>query len=346
MSKKKTLFNVAFLLIVFLITIFAIFHGEDMGAMADALKKADIRWLLPGIPLVAFSIWGESIIIWYTMRSFGVRLKKRICFLFSSVGYFFCYLTPSATGGQPMQIYFMKKERIPVPFATVILMIITITYKLVLVVIGLAIPIFAQGFLHRYLKEVLPVFYLGIGLNVFCVSFMTLLVFHPDMAEKWLLAGMALLERIHLMKRRPQRREKLARSMQIYRETAEYLKTHFRILVYVILITFAQRIALFAVTWIVYRSFGLSGTSAWDIILLQSVISISVDMLPLPGGMGVSEALFLKIFVPVFQSLTLPAMILSRGLSYYAQLLISALFTVVAQIYYTMASKNEGDTEC
>ena len=55
-------------------------------------------------------------------------------------------------------------------------------------------------------------------------------------------------------------------------------------------------------------------------------------VLPLPGGMGISETLFLNIFVPVFGSLLLPGMVLSRGLGYYGELLISAFFTVVAQL--------------
>ncbi len=66
-----------------------------------------------------------------------------------------------------MQIYYMKKEKIPIPVSTVVLMIVTITYKLVLVVIGIGILIFGQGFLHRYLEGILPVYYLGLGLNVF-----------------------------------------------------------------------------------------------------------------------------------------------------------------------------------
>ena len=143
------------------------------------------------------------------MRSFGIRLKKRICFLFSSVGFFFSCITPSASGGQPMQIYYMKKEKIPIPVSTVILMVVTITYKLVLVVVGLGILVFGRGFLHRYLEGILPVYYLGLALNVFCVSFMTLLVFHPVMAEEIILWGMTLLERMHLMKRKEARRQNL-----------------------------------------------------------------------------------------------------------------------------------------
>ena len=280
-----------------------------------------------------FLIWGESIIIWYMMHSFQIPVKKRTCFLFSSVGFFFSCITPSASGGQPMQLYYMKKEKISLPVSTVILMIVTITYKAVLVVVGLGLVLFGQGFLHRYLTEILPVFYLGIGLNVFCVTAMLILVFHPALARTILVLGLKIVEKLHLMKRKESRLKKLEASMEVYQNTAAYLGTHKMVLVNVLAITFAQRFALFAATWFVYRAFHLSGISFIAIVLLQAVISVSVDMLPLPGGMGISETLFLKIFPPVFGStLLLPAMVLSRGLGYYGELLVSAVFTIVAQL--------------
>ena len=331
-SRKKIIFNGVFLAVVFALTVYGVFHGEDLSSMMDAIHRADKRWLVPGIALVAFFIWGESIIIWYMMRSSGICLKKRTCFLFSSVGFFFSCITPSASGGQPMQIYYMKKEKISIPVSTVILMIVTITYKLVLVVIGVGLAIFGRGFLHKYLEGILPVFYLGLALNIFCVTFMTILVFHPLLAKAILVKGMKLLERLHLMKKKEGRLKKLEDSMDTYRNTAAYLKNNPFVIVKVIGITFIQRMALFAVTWFVYQAFGLHGTGFWEILFLQAVISVSVDMLPLPGGMGISETLFLNIFSPVFGGLLLPGMVLSRGLGYYGELLISAVFTVVAQL--------------
>lgn len=330
-TKKKVIFNAVFLLIVFILTLYGVFHGEDLGAMAEAIRNADVIWLLPGICFVVFFIWGESIIIWYMMRSFQIHLKKRVCFLFSSVGFFFSCITPSASGGQPMQIYYMKKEKIPIPVSTVILMIVTITYKLVLVVVGVGILIFGRGFLHQYLEKILPIYYLGLVLNILCVTFMTVLVFHPVLAEMIVNFGREWMEKLRLMKRKEDRIKKLQESMQVYRETAAYLGAHKRVIFNVIIITFVQRMALFAVTWFVYRAFRLHGTSAWDVIFLQAVISVSVDMLPLPGGMGISEKLFLTIFAPVFGNVLLSAMVLSRGLGYYSQLLISAVFTAVMQ---------------
>lgn len=331
-DKKKAIWNMVFLFAVFGLTVYGVFHGEDLESMILAIQTTQWEWLLPGVGLVLFFIWGESIIIWYMMKSYGTQLKKRTCFLFSSVGFFFSCITPSASGGQPMQIYYMKKERIPIPVSTVVLMIVTITYKLVLVVIGIGILIFGQGFLHRYLEGILPVYYLGLGLNVFCVIFMTVLVFYPVLARVILRKGMQILERFHLMKPKKERVEKLELSMDTYRGTAEYLKEHLGVILIVFGITFVQRMALFAATWFVYLAFGLSGTSFLDVVFLQAVISVSVDMLPLPGGMGISETLFLHIFRPVFGSLLLPGMVLSRGLGYYGELLISAVFTVVAQL--------------
>jgi hypothetical protein len=170
---------------------------------------------------------------------------------------------------------------------------------------------------------------------------MTILVFHSRLAERILMMGEEWLERLHLMKRVEMREDKLRDAMRTYRETAQYLKRHKKVLVIVILCTFVQRFALFAVTWMVYRSFGLIRIHMTDVVLLQAVIALAADMLPLPGGMGISEALFLKIFAPAFGALLLPAMVLSRGLGYYSELLISAVFTGAAQIYYSVVQKGK-----
>ena len=212
--------NTVFLVAIFALTIYGVFHGEDLGAMMEAMRRADVRWLLPGLLCVVFFIWGESIIIWYMMHSFQIPVKRRTCFLFSSVGFFFSCITPSASGGQPMQLYYMKKEKISLPVSTVILMIVTITYKAVLVVVGLGLVLFGQGFLHRYLTEILPVFYLGIGLNVFCVTAMLILVFNTALERTILVLGLKIVEKLHLMKRKEGRLKNLEASMEVYQNTA------------------------------------------------------------------------------------------------------------------------------
>lgn len=341
-SKKKNIFNVLFLLLVFGFTIYGVFKGEDLKAIFHSIAHIKLKYLFLSIFCVVVFIWGESIIIHYMMGTLSIKTKKLTCFMYSCIGFFFSCITPSASGGQPAQIYYMHKNKIPIPVSTLVLMIVTITYKSILVFVGLFLVIFQQGFIHRYLTDIVFVFYLGLALNVFCCIFMTILAFHPVLAKNMILNCMKFLEKIHIMKNKPSRTEKMVRSMDQYNATAAYLKQHTRVIVNVILISFFQRFALFFVTFFIYLGFGLSGSRMYDVVMLQAVISISVDMLPLPGGMGISESLFLRIFTPLFGTmLLLPGMILSRGIAYYIQLLLSALITVFA--HFTIGKKKSVD---
>lgn len=81
-KNKKIIFDGVFLALIFGLTLYGVFHGEDLGTMLDAIQTADWRWLLLGLALVVFFIWCESIIIWYMMRSYGIHIKEKICFLF------------------------------------------------------------------------------------------------------------------------------------------------------------------------------------------------------------------------------------------------------------------------
>ena len=343
---KKNIFNAAFLILIFAFTLYYVFNGTDgnLTDMWEKMQMADKRWLMLAVVFIVLFIYGESHIINYMLKTFGIRTRRFSCFLYSCVGFFFSCITPSATGGQPMQIYYMRRNKISVPVATVVLMVVTITYKAVLVAVGLWLLIFDRSFISNKLTGILFVFYLGIALNVFCVVAMIVLVFNQTLAKRIVVSLIKFLEKIHLIKHKDGRIEKFDESMDTYARTATYLKNNIPVLIKVFLITILQRFAYFFVTYFIYKSFGLKGTGMYTIVMLQAVISLSVDMLPLTGGMGISEALFNVIFLPVFgQALLLPGMILSRTLSFYTELFLSAGFTIFAHIYIGRFTKKEAE---
>ena len=152
-DKKKAILNTVFLILVFSLTVYMVFRGEDLGEIIHTVQQADLVYLLISVVCVVLFILGESVIIFYMMRTLGAKVKMGHCALYSFVGFFFSCITPSASGGQPMQIYYMKKDKLPIPVTTLVLMIVTITYKAVLVVIGLVIWLFGKGFLKGYLGQ-------------------------------------------------------------------------------------------------------------------------------------------------------------------------------------------------
>lgn len=328
--KKKT-GNLLFLIGVFLLTLWSVFHGQDLGEVARDLAAADGRCIAAGVLCVVAFILGESLVIGYLLRTLGVAVKASHCCLYSFIGFFYSCITPSASGGQPMQALAMRKDGIPVALSAVVLAIVTITYKLVLVVLGCTVLILRPARLMAFLQPVEPVLYLGLVLNVICIAALLLLVFHPTLVEKLARRVFGLIHRIRPFRSLERREQQLHDMVEQYRGAAAFYRSHRGVIVKVFVITFTQRCLLFLVTWFTYRAFALSEQPASVVTTLQAMIAVAADMLPLPGGMGVSENLFLTIFQPVFgPDLVLPAMVISRGISYYTQLLLSALMTVAA----------------
>ena len=73
-SRKKIILNTLLFFAVFGLTLYGVFYGEDIGDINEAIHQSRIQWLIPAIMCVLVFIWGESIIIWYMMRSCGIHL--------------------------------------------------------------------------------------------------------------------------------------------------------------------------------------------------------------------------------------------------------------------------------
>lgn len=333
-NKKKNLIHIGVLLFLVALTFYLLFRDKDIGSVVASIHGTDPIYIVLSFGLVIVFVCFESVIIHYMMRSLKKKSRLLSCIKYSFIGFFFSCITPSATGGQPAQLYYMKKDGWDLSVSTLILMIVTVGYKFVLVFIGAVILLFHHDFIFDYLGNTVFFFYLGIFLNVVCVLGIVVLIFEPNLARKIAMWGLCVLQKLHILKSKPDREARLLKSMEQYHAAASYFRTHKIVIWNVFLLSLFQRVCLFFVTYLVYRAFGLHGFSPYHMILLQAAISIGVDMLPLPGGIGASESLFTIIFKPIFgASLVLSGMLLSRGISYYGLLLISAVITIAAHLH-------------
>lgn len=337
----KIAFNAIFLITCIGITVFFVFRGEDFSNVVGYIKNASgLGWIV-GIGLVVGFILCESVIIYYLMRNLNQQPKIIHCFLYSFVGFFFSLVTPTASGGQPMQIVFMSKDKLPIHVTTIVLMMVTIAYKAVLVFIGAIVLIIRPHRIMLLLKPVMGWVYLGMGLNVVCIGAMGMIIFSPVLAEK-LIRILLSIVKFFSTKGFYRLKKKAVEYIGKYRQASMYMQKNPGVTLIVFAMTLVQRCLLFAVTFVVFKSFGIYNISLAEAIVLQGIISLSVDMLPLPGGVGISEHLFKRIFRPLCpQMLIVPTMIVSRGISFYAQLLISAVFTVVAYFVIFGGKRND-----
>lgn len=345
-GKKRWAAELIFFVLVIAATAYGLFHGNDLGQVLRLVGSAQWGWWILGLVLVVLFICGESLILHDMMKVLGTRHKGSHCVLYSFIGFFFSAITPSAGGGQPAQVVCMKKDGIPGAVSVPVLMLVTITYKLVLVIYGFGVFLLRPRGIMTALEPVMGWCILGFCLNVAFITLYLLLMLRPGVILRSLDGGFWIVRRFVAQERIDGWKERAQAWIDRYGAAADCLRRQGRMLVRVTVLSVLQRTLLFAVTYAALRSFGLGAGEGVRAVVLQAMISMSTDLLPLPGGMGASETMFMRIFPPLCgQKLLLPVLLVSRGISYYGQLLLSAAVTAMAPWLFGRAKgeKREDD---
>lgn len=121
--------------------------------------------------------------------------------------------------------------------------------------------------------------------------------------------------------------------MEEYRRGADCVRRNPALVPALLGLTFCQLTALFSVPLVVYHAFGLTGSGALDIIGTQALVTLAVASLPLPGAVGASEGGFVAAMRLFFGAgLVTPAVLVSRGISFYSFLLLSGCVTLLVHL--------------
>lgn len=334
-KQKKNIISGIFFLLLAGLTFYTIFNGNDMKAVAEAIGRVHPGYLIGAAVLGIFFVCAEGIMIWYLLHALDKRAKLLSCIRYSFVGFFFSGITPSATGGQPMQLYYMNKDKLKMSECTVVLMTVAVIYKLVLVVMGIGILLFAHKELAGFLGAYLYLYYLGLFLNVIVVAVLLFVMVRPKLFTGVVFSIEKFLVKLHLLKPSDSRVNRLTGFVERYHDTVQFFLKNKHRIVGVIIITFLQRMSVFVLTYVIYRGFRLDGISAVTVIFLQASVYIAVDMLPLPGAQGITELMYKNVFAAVFPGNLLTAsMCVTRAINFYFLLILSAAVTLWCYIKY------------
>lgn len=331
---RKRVLEVFFFLLVMGLSFYTIFHGQDMGRIRHALGRLSPLSLCAAMAVALFFVSAEGMMIWYLLRSLNGRSSLGRCLCYSFIGFFYSGITPSATGGQPMQLYYMSKDGNRLSESSVVLMTVALIYKLVLVVIGIGTLVFWHRPLRGYLQEYFPLFLLGLALNTILVLMLLAVMLAPGSMKKVISGAERLLVRIRILKKSGIRQGKIEQFVDGYQGAVRFLLAHKGKVLAVCLFTFVQRASVFVLTWIIYRGFSLEGKDAMTIMLLQASVYIAVDMLPVPGAQGITEIMYRSVFGGIFTGeYLMPSLYVTRGINFYFVLVVSLGVAAVNHFY-------------
>lgn len=335
---NKNLLGLIILVLLIGVTLWVIFKDNDIEDIWTAVFSLDPLWLSFAIAAAIFFVCAEGFMIWHLLRALKAKASLPNCIGYSFVGFFFSGITPSSSGGQPMQLYYMTKDKIKIADSTVALTIVATLYKFVLVLIGIFITIFFNGILNKYLQSYIYLFYFGLALNLIVAIALVFLMVNPNAVKMILHKCEHGLVRIHILRPSLERVRKLTNISREYNGAVTHFIKNVKPIIVTTLVTILQRCSVFFVTYFIYRGMGLAEKDVILITVLQASVYIAVDLLPLPGAQGISELMYQTVFSTIFTGAFLPASVLvTRGVSFYLPMIIGAIVTTV--FYFTKNNK-------
>jgi len=329
---KKYFLSIGLFLVLFLLTFYFIFQKYSFAEFLQTLATCNLYCIAVAFLCVFFYLFFGTLFLKKLFAVFQINISYFQSLCYNCIEIYFSAVTPSSTGGQPVEVYYMARDKIPYRKSTIVILFNTILYKTAIVLLGIigiiCFPklIFSNGHLFTLLMI------LGLLINIIVIGFFGCLIYSKTIPERIVNLGLKVLSFLHLLKpeNRQRKQESIKEAMKDYHECAVFTKKHPKVLIKSFLIILAQRICLFIISYLIYRSFGLSEHHILTIFFLQIAITQAIDCVPFPGGVMVGESLTYQINALIYgASYAFSSMLLLRGISFYFLVLVSSIFFLI-----------------
>lgn len=354
MEKQKKKFKLSgmaiFNIIVGVLTIIMLFYFVfSKGGVIDLLKSRDgiIMWLLvAGLIVFNLNTVVDSVVTYIFIKSQYPKVRFIDAVKISCVGVFFSALTPSSTGGQPMQLFLMSKMRISVGFGSACMTQKFIVYQFVTMAFSIfailvRFKLFSDAFQGFWASAFIVLgFLVQLGLTVLLI----IVSFSERLTGK-LLGLIARILRKLRVKNTDRKIAKLTKEFRMFLDSNRMLMANKKRVAVIYALVCLQVLLILSVPFFVYLSFdmpriaaqtGLPPANFFDFICIQSFVLFTSNLIPLPGASGGAEAAFALYYGSYFGFRTKPAIVAWRFITYYGSILLTMPFS-----YYTKGHKDK-----
>ena len=307
---------------------FLVLKGTDMRTVWEALSKTSLTFLALGILMAEAFHLAEGTSLRILLRASGYPVTFWQGMKYAYIGFFFSSVTPSSTGGQPAQLYAMKRDGIEIAHGTLALIGELASFQIAVFFMELMA---VTALIRRRLAppaELLVLAVLGFLLNILFILGLLSVLFSRRLKEKILGFLSGGIDRFPV-KDKDRWKERLNGAFYDFQTCADLIRQKPRVMGRVFLVSVCQVVCWFSIPYMVCLAMGENTAGYSQVFLLQTVLFMTTALLPFPGAAGISEYAFMKLFSGVFAKNPLAAATLvNRGVSFYSLLIVSALMTV------------------
>ena len=348
MDKKKrttlirTLYIGATIITIVLIGLF----DTSIKDLATALKELNLLWLAAGIGALLL-YWLTDALLLHDITTYmykNERLQRSL--KVGIVGLYYGALTPFATGGQPMQVVYMRRYKMPVGTSTCIVCIKFVVYELSLCAFYVAAMVFRGVYFYHNHNHVFWLTTLGFIINLLAVLFVILTISNKRIVLKIGGGMIGLLNKVKIIKKKEHALENFEKTIDDYHTAAAYISRYKLRTVGSFFISVINLGFFFSIPYLIYLAFGHTVYTLMDLITMQAFLYLAVSFFPTPGGAGVAEGGFYLFFSTFFVNVPVYiAMLIWRFLTYYLILIVGSILVVMDEVLAIRRHKKRKDKD-
>ena len=325
LSIKKTVVYIAVLAGLLALTMIVILKDEDLGKLWGVVQGVHPGFFAGAGVLAMSFVFFEGANIHKILGILNYKISYLKCVKYAMAGYFFSAITPSASGGQPMQIYAMKKDDIQVSHSSITLLMELLCLQGATCLYGSAAIVMALTgvFSANHYVMLLAIVGLVLGLGMFV--FLAFAIFSKRISAMLMRVVIGLVKRLPFLsdERKTGFASATAEQFEEYAACSQVIKGNKRVLLKVFATSAAQLGFQFAIAALAYFALGQTGVSVGTLVVMQALVFLCTSFVSLPGAVGASETVFLAVFGAVYSTgLGGAAMILTRGIAFYIPVLL------------------------
>ncbi|MEI8200407.1 MAG: lysylphosphatidylglycerol synthase transmembrane domain-containing protein [Eubacteriales bacterium] len=327
---KSHLFSLILCAFSLLFLVLYLVKVDGLSAAAIVLKQTRIAWLFAAVGCIIVYWLLEAYALQLTLKIVYPKQQFRDTLHISMIGQFFNNITPFASGGQPMQAYFLTRRGTALGSSMTALLTKFIVYQITLTMYCLVTIILRFSFFAGAVHDLIYLVLVGFAVSAGVTSFLIGAAFFKNGMIRAARIIIRVLAKIKIVKHPDTRLASAVTEIEKFNTQFKEMRSHKTMLIKTSLITVVQLTAMFLIGNVIYVSFGLSGADALTLIAGQAFVCMVSSYVPTPGAMGAAEgsfALFFGLFFP--NKMISLAVVLWRLITFYLPIVVGLIFTVI-----------------
>lgn len=329
----KLILNVLVVGLCLGIATYFFFSKDGLYDMINSDLEVIWYWILAAVGSQLAYMLLETVIIFIFIRDEHKNFSFYDALKVSFLGLFWSAVTPSSTGGQPMQIYLLYSMGIGIGYSTSRLMQKFMVFQVVLTSISFVSVFinlsFVAGSDNATLLIILVIF--GFVSQLLVTGMILLFSFSPNLSRKVIMACAKFLHKIRIVKNIDEKVKGIDKQLNTFHTSNKDIYKKSKLIIPAVVLTFFQFIAMFAVPYFLYRALGFSQASPLDLISCQAFVNLMSGMIPIPGSSGAAELGFTAFFSSYFGDTLKGAALIWRVINYYGVVLVTAPFAYITK---------------